>query len=186
VITRIDIGYAELTLTQDDITVADVDAVVNAANPGLMGGGGVDGAIHRAGGPVILEETSRWVAANGRLGTGRAMMTTAGDMSARHVIHTVGPVWAGGIRHEADLLERAYRACLTLAAEHDLASVALPSISTGAYGYPIHQAAPVALRTVADVLSEPSSLREVRFVLFDERALAAYADALGELAVGAE
>ena len=177
------IGSAELRLERGDITVADVDAIVNAANSGLLGGGGVDGAIHRAGGPQILEECRAIVARIGRLPAGQAVVTTAGRMPARHVIHTVGPVWRGGAEGEEETLASAYAQSLRAAVEIGLTSVAFPSISTGAYGYPLAEAALVALRTVAAFLAEPTSLREVRFVLFDDRTFSAYAEALGTVVV---
>ncbi|MEW6046452.1 MAG: O-acetyl-ADP-ribose deacetylase, partial [Bacillota bacterium] len=144
---------------------------VNAANSSLMGGGGVDGAIHRAGGPRILEECKAIVARQGSLPTGKAVITTGGRLTARYVIHTVGPVWRGGRYGEPELLASAYRNSLALAAEKGLATVAFPSISTGAYGYPIEEAAPVAVEAVVHFIRERTirgglSLREVRFVLF--------------------
>src|SRR5512136_2326882 len=127
------VNQAKLSLLQGDITGQETDAIVNAANSSLMGGGGVDGAIHRAGGPVILEECKQIVARQGRLPTGKAVITTAGNMKGRHVIHTVGPVWHGGNQGEPALLASAYRESLKLAAENKLASISFPSISTGAY-----------------------------------------------------
>ena len=148
-----------------------------------MGGGGVDGAIHRAGGPAILEDCKKIVARQGRLPTGKAVITTGGSLAARHVIHTVGPVWHGGGKGEAELLESAYRESLKLAAENNLASVSFPSISTGAYGYPVEQAAGVVLRTVTEFLREKTtSVKEVVFVLFDSKTYEAYAAALREVA----
>jgi O-acetyl-ADP-ribose deacetylase (regulator of RNase III) len=175
------VNQAELSIIQGDITRQATDAIVNAANSGLMGGGGVDGAIHRAGGPAILEECKQIVARQGRLPTGRAVITTGGKLPARYVIHTVGPVWQGGGRGEAELLASAYRESLKLAAANDLASVSFPSISTGAYGYPVAGAAHVALKTVIASLSKPSSVKEVVFVLFDARTRDVYADALKEI-----
>jgi O-acetyl-ADP-ribose deacetylase (regulator of RNase III) len=175
------INQAELSIIQGDITRQATDAIVNAANSGLMGGGGVDGAIHRAGGPAILEECKRIVAAHGRLPTGQAVITTAGNMPARHVIHTVGPVWRGGGAGEAGLLASAYRKSLELAAAEKLASVSFPSISTGVYGYPVDQAARVALKEVVSFLGKTTSVKEVVFVLFDARTFDAYAAALEEI-----
>jgi len=173
---QVKVNEARLSIIQGDITRQATDAIVNAANSSLMGGGGVDGAIHRAGGPAILEECKKIVARQGRLPTGRAVITTGGDIPARHVIHTVGPVWHGGDKGEAELLGSAYRESLKLAAENNLASVSFPSISTGAYGYPVGQAARVALRTVAAFLREKStSVREVVFVLFDAATYETYA-----------
>lgn len=155
-----------LTLVQGDITQQDVEAIVNAANSGLMGGGGVDGAIHRAGGPQILEECKAYVAKHGRLPTGEAMITSAGKMKAKYVIHTVGPVWHGGGHREDELLAGAYRNSLRLAVKHNLKTIAFPSISTGAYGFPIERASNIAFETVKTFVEEHPSLQEVRFVVF--------------------
>jgi len=177
------VGQARLAIIQGDITRQATDAIVNAANSGLMGGGGVDGAIHRAGGPAILEECKQIVARQGRLPTGQAVITTGGNLKAKHVIHTVGPVWRGGNSNEAALLKSAYRESLKLAAAHKLSSVSFPSISTGAYGYPLVEAASIALKTAASFLrGQPTSLKEVVFVLFDASTYQAYAAALGEVA----
>jgi len=168
-----------LVLERGDITRQQVDAIVNAANSSLLGGGGVDGAIHRAGGPAILEACKRIVARQGGCPTGEAVITTGGDLPARFVIHTVGPIWSGGKRGEADLLASAYRSTLRLAAQHALKSIAFPSISTGAYRFPLEPAAAIALRSVEAFLSgETHALREVRFALFSDRDLAAYEGAL--------
>jgi O-acetyl-ADP-ribose deacetylase (regulator of RNase III) len=175
------INETELEIVQGDITRQATDAIVNAANSSLMGGGGVDGAIHRAGGPAILEECKKIVAAHGPLPTGQAVITTAGKMPSRHVIHTVGPVWHGGARGEAGLLASAYRTSLELAAAEKLASVSFPSISTGVYGYPVDQAARVALKEVVAFLSKTTSVKRVVFVLFDSRTYEAYAEALKEI-----
>ena len=151
-----------------DITKEDVDAVVNAANGTLMGGGGVDGAIHRAGGPAILEackEIRRTQFPDG-LPTGRAVITTAGKMTARHVIHTVGPVYGRGGNDKAELLGACYRNSLALAAENGLMSVAFPAISTGVYGYPLDEAATVSSRAIEQFLSTDNSIKEVRLVFF--------------------
>lgn len=179
---EIKVGRARLAIIQGDITRQATDAVVNAANSGLMGGGGVDGAIHRAGGPAILEECQRIVARQGRLPTGQAVITTGGKLKAKYVIHTVGPIWRGGDKGEAALLESAYRESLKLAAARKLTSLSFPSISTGAYGYPLAEAAGIALKTAKAFLSEQSTLKEVVFVLFDARTFQAYAAALEELA----
>jgi O-acetyl-ADP-ribose deacetylase (regulator of RNase III) len=177
------IGKARLAIIQGDITRQATDAIVNAANSSLMGGGGVDGAIHRAGGPAILEECKQIVAKQGRLPTGQAVITTGGKLPAKYVIHTVGPVWRGGNNKEAVLLESAYRQSLKLAAKHKLTSVSFPSISTGAYGYPLAEAARIALKTAFSFLRETKvSLKEVVFVLFDDRSYQAYATALEALA----
>ena len=176
------INQAKLTIIQGDITRQTTDAIVNAANSGLMGGGGVDGAIHRAGGPAILQECKKIVARQGHLPTGKAVITTGGKLKAKHVIHTVGPVWYGGGSAEAELLASAYRESLQLAAENNLASVSFPSISTGAYGYPVNEAAKVALRAVISFLRESvNSIEEVVFVLFDSRTFDAYTSALREI-----
>jgi O-acetyl-ADP-ribose deacetylase (regulator of RNase III) len=175
------INQAELVIIQGDITRQATDAIVNAANSGLMGGGGVDGAIHNAGGPAILEECRQIVAAHGRLPTGQAVITTAGNMPSKHVIHTVGPVWHGGDSGEADLLASAYRNSLQLAAAEKLVSVSFPSISTGVYGYPVDRAARVALKEVVAFLGNKTSVREVVFVLFDGRTYEAYAAAAKEI-----
>jgi O-acetyl-ADP-ribose deacetylase (regulator of RNase III) len=177
------IGQAKLRITQGDITQQSTDAIVNAANPSLMGGGGVDGAIHRAGGPAILQECKKIVARQGRLPAGKAVITTGGNLKAKYVIHTVGPIWHGGNKGEPELLASAYRESLKVAAENNLNSVSFPSISTGAYGYPIDQATKVALNAAITFLSESdTSLREVVFVLFDSRTLGAYSSALREMA----
>ena len=181
-LVQLTINQAKLSITKGDITQQATDAIVNAANSSLMGGGGVDGAIHRAGGPAILEECKQIVSRQGHLPTGKAVMTTGGNLKAKHVIHTVGPIWHGGSKGEAELLENAYRESLKLAAENHLASVSFPSISTGAYGYPIEEAARIALRAVISFLGENiTSVKEVVFVLFDSRTFDAYSSALREL-----
>ncbi len=175
------VNQARLSITRGDITQQATDAIVNAANSTLMGGGGVDGAIHQAGGPDILAECKQIVSRQGRLPTGRAVITTAGHMKARHVIHTVGPIWHGGRQGEAGLLASAYRESLKLAAENNLTGIAFPSISTGAYGYPVDEASRIALKTVVSFLRETTSIKEVVFVLFDPRTFDAYALALQEI-----
>jgi O-acetyl-ADP-ribose deacetylase (regulator of RNase III) len=173
------INETKVSIVQGNITRQATDAIVNAANPSLMGGGGVDGAIHLAGGPAILEECKRIVARQGRLPTGQAVITTGGNLKARYVIHTVGPIWHGGGGNEAELLRSAYYECLKLATESKLASVSFPSISTGAYGYPVDEAARIAVRTVVSFLKDqPTSLTEVVFVLFDSRTYQSYHSAL--------
>ena len=173
------VNKAKLTIRQGDITKQATDAIVNAANPSLMGGGGVDGAIHRAGGPAVLEECKKIVARQGRLPTGKAVITTSGNLKAPYVIHTVGPIWHGGSSNEPQLLEGAYYECLKLATENQLASISFPSISTGAYGYPTDEAARTAVRTVVSFLKkQATSIREVVFVLFDSRTYQSYSSAL--------
>ena len=180
------INDTKLSIIQGDITRQATDAIVNAANPSLMGGGGVDGAIHRAGGPAILEGCKDIVAKQGRLPTGKAVITTGGNLKARYVIHTVGPIWHGGSKNEAELLESAYYECLTMATENKLASISFPSISTGAYGYPVAEAARIAVSTVVSFLKgQATSIKEAVFVLFDSRTYESYRSALQE-AIGRE
>ncbi len=168
--------HPAIQLIQGDITQQAADAIVNAANSSLMGGGGVDGAIHRAGGPAILAECKQIVARQGRLPTGQAVITTAGNLPCRYVIHTVGPVWHGGSSNESTLLADAYRNSLILATRNDLQTIGFPSISTGAYRFPIDLAARIALQTVNNYL-EQHPLKEVRFVLFSASDLATYRQA---------
>ena len=155
-------------LIKGDITKIKVDAIVNAANSSLLGGGGVDGAIHRAGGPAILEECRKIVAKQGGCKTGEAVITTAGNLPAKYVIHTVGPVWNGGNKNQASLLASCYKESLKLAAENKIASVAFPNISTGIYGYPKKEAAEVAIRSVTEFLNQNDLIDKVYFVCFDE------------------
>ncbi len=162
------IGSTALTLVQGDITQQEVDAIVNAANSSLMGGGGVDGAIHRAGGPQILEECKVYVAQHGQLPTGEAMITSGGRMKAKYVIHTVGPVWHGGGNREEELLSNAYHNSLKVAVENGIKTIAFPSISTGIYGFPIDRAAKIAVDTVKNFVGKNRSLTEVRFVTFSQ------------------
>jgi O-acetyl-ADP-ribose deacetylase (regulator of RNase III) len=161
---RFAVGNGVLELVVGDITEQQVEAIVNAANSGLRGGGGVDGAIHRAGGPAIMRECRQI----GHCDTGDAVATTAGALAARAVIHAVGPIYRGGTGREADLLASTYRRSLEVAAERGLKTVAFPSISTGAYGYPIEEAAEIAVRTTAGYLREHPDIDLVRFVLFTE------------------
>ena len=176
---RVEIQGAAVELHQGDVTEQQVDAVVNAANSRLAGGGGVDGAIHRRGGPSIMAETDARYPDG--CPTGSAVITGAGDLAADHVIHAVGPVYGGGNRGEAAQLASAYRRCLELAVEHDCRSIALPSLSTGAYRYPIDQAARIALATAIEFLEEHGRPELIRFVLFDGGAYGAFAAALEEL-----
>lgn len=169
-----------LSLVVGDITTQTVDAIVNAANSQLIGGGGVDGAIRRAGGPAVEQECAAIRVRQGGCPTGSAVITGAGRLQARYVIHAVGPIWYGGTQDEAELLASAYRSSLTLAAESGARTVAFPSISTGVYGYPVDQAARVALRTVVTALAA-TPFDEVRFVLFSPADFEAYAAALREL-----
>ena len=176
-VTEITVNNAKISIIKGDITRQSTDAIVNAANSGLMGGGGVDGAIHRAGGPAILEECKKIVQSQGRLPTGQAVITTGGNLKAKYVIHTVGPVWHGGNSGEPELLASAYRESLALAAKHDLTSVSFPSISTGVYRYPVELAAGVALDAVKNFLSgNDTSVREVVFVLFDSKTYSVFND----------
>jgi O-acetyl-ADP-ribose deacetylase (regulator of RNase III) len=165
------VGDAILQLVVGDITDVEADAIVNAANSSLMGGGGVDGAIHRRGGPKILEECKRIRATTwpDGLPTGHAVLTSGGDLKARYVIHTVGPVWMGGFHVEEELLKQAYRNSLKLAVSNGLKAVAFPSISTGAYGYPTKEASQVALKTIKLFLENEDKLAKVLMVLFSRR-----------------
>jgi O-acetyl-ADP-ribose deacetylase (regulator of RNase III) len=176
------IGKTKIRIVQGDITEQVTDAIVNAANSSLMGGGGVDGAIHKKGGPKILEECKRirettWPDG---LPTGRAVITTGGNLKARYVIHTVGPVWHGGKHGESELLAEAYKNSLKLAVSKGLKTIAFPSISTGAYGYPIEKASKVALKTVKEFLEKEDNLNEVLLVLFSKPDLETYKKAAKE------
>jgi O-acetyl-ADP-ribose deacetylase (regulator of RNase III) len=171
---EIQLGRSVLELVEGDITRQDTEAIVNAANTSLLGGGGVDGAIHRAGGPKILEECRQL----GGCPTGEARITGGGNLKAKYVIHTVGPVYRDGLHREPDLLASCYRESLKLASAKGIKSLAFPSISTGAYGYPLADAARVALKTVKAYLAEHPEIEQVRFVLFGQGAYAAYEAAL--------
>ncbi|MEO8658658.1 MAG: O-acetyl-ADP-ribose deacetylase [Bryobacteraceae bacterium] len=169
-----------IRLLQGDITKIAVDAIVNAANSGLRGGGGVDGAIHRAGGLAIIHELDQIRPVNG-LPTGQAIATTAGNLPAKFVFHAVGPIWSGGDEGEAELLASCYRTCLELAEERGVKTISFPSISTGIYGYPVTDAARVAVAAIKQYFEQTphSTIREVLLVLFDETTFKAYAEANG-------
>jgi O-acetyl-ADP-ribose deacetylase len=164
-----------------DITKETTDAIVNAANSSLLGGGGVDGAIHRAGGPSILAECKRIVAKIGTLSAGKAVLTPGGRLPAKYVIHTVGPVYRGGKQQEAKTLASCYRESLRIADDHGIRSLAFPSISTGAFGYPVHEAAEIAVRTIVEVVPACAHVEQLRFVLFDPDTCAAYVRAAKDL-----
>lgn len=175
---EITLGHV-IELMRGDITRIRADAIVNAANSQLAGGGGVDGAIHRAGGASIMRELDEIRARTSGCATGNAVATGAGRLAAQFVFHAVGPIYRGGVQGEAALLASCYRNCLEMAEQRDLRSIAFPSISTGVYGYPLTAAAPIAVRAVAAHLARPGSGIELAtFVLFDSRTLAAYEDAL--------
>jgi O-acetyl-ADP-ribose deacetylase (regulator of RNase III) len=167
-----------LSITEGDITEQDTGAIVNAANKSLRGGGGVDGAIHRAGGPKILEECKKI----GGCETGEAVVTTGANLKAEYVIHTVGPVYRDGLHGEPGLLENSYRNSLRAASSRGIKSIAFPSISTGAYGYPIEEAAEIALKTAASYLKENTDIELIRFVLFGKKAYEVYDGILKKLA----
>jgi len=173
------LDMTSITVTRDDITTFDGDAIVNAANSGLAGGGGVDGAIHRAGGPSILEECRHWVAVNGLLPTGEAMVTGAGNLPCDLVIHTVGPIWSEHDEQAAHrMLASCYRNSLQLAAGRECKSIAFPNISTGVYGFPREPAARTAVSTVAAWSDENPVLDEIVFVCFDQDNLDIYSELL--------
>ena len=159
---------AAIRIIKGDITKQDVDAIVNAANSSLMGGGGVDGAIHRAGGPKILEECRAIVAKQGGCKTGEAVITSAGNMKAKYVIHTVGPVWRNGSNNEEKLLANAYLNSLKLSVKNNVKSIAFPNISTGVYGFPKDKAAQIAWKTVNDFIASEDNLQEILFVCYDD------------------
>jgi O-acetyl-ADP-ribose deacetylase len=166
----------KLRLVVGDITKIRVDAIVNAANSGLRGGGGVDGAIHRAGGPAIMRELDEIRASSGGCPTGGAVATGAGALPAQHVFHAVGPIYHDGLHGEAEHLANCYRKCLELAEQHGVRSINFPAISTGVYGYPVEEAAGIALETIASRLRRPECpVRDVLIVLFDQSAYAVHA-----------
>jgi O-acetyl-ADP-ribose deacetylase (regulator of RNase III) len=177
---EVKLGKTRLSLVRGDITLQETEAIVNAANSSLLGGGGVDGAIHRAGGPQILKECKAIRAVQGGCATGEAVITGGGNLRARYVIHTVGPIWRGGEKDEDRHLADAYRNSLALATRRGIRSLSFPSISTGAYRFPIARAARIALATVREYLAD-REFDEVRFVLFSESDLAAYERAWAEL-----
>jgi O-acetyl-ADP-ribose deacetylase len=158
----------KIEIIRGDITKQKTDAIVNAANSSLMGGGGVDGAIHRAGGPAILEECKKIIAKQGGCPTGEAVITTGGNLPAKFVIHTVGPVWNGGKKGESEKLSNCYINSLQVAVENGLNTIAFPNISTGIYGYPKKQAAEIAFKMVSEFLRINPSIIKVYFVCFDE------------------
>ena len=177
------VGDTRILIVKGDVTEQQTDAIVNAANSSLMGGGGVDGVIHRKGGTRVLEECRRirqteWPSG---LPTGKAAITTGGNLKAKHVIHTVGPVWRGGEQGERELLAQAYRNSLKLAISKGLKSIAYPSISTGAYSYPIERASRIALETVIEALDRGDKLEEVVFVLFSDADLRVYVEKANQL-----
>jgi O-acetyl-ADP-ribose deacetylase len=170
------INGVTLALLRGNIVEMQVDAIVNAANSGLRGGGGVDGAIHRAGGPGIMEECRKI----GGCPTGSAVATTAGKLPAKYIFHAVGPIYSGSPNDER-LLASAYQSCLNLAEQHQVKSIAFPSLSTGAYGYPLTLAAPIALRTIIEHIKKPTGLQQVVVVLFGEASYKAHEKALAEI-----
>jgi O-acetyl-ADP-ribose deacetylase (regulator of RNase III) len=174
---KITVNQATLEIVQGDITREETEAIGNAANSALAGGGGVDGAIHRAGGPSIMSELkTRYEGCP----TGSAVITSGGKLKARYVIHAVGPRYAGTFR-DAEFLASAYRKSLELCSQNKISSVAFPSISTGIYGYPVEEASRIALKTVRDYLTDHPEIKRVRFVLFDSNTNRAYEEALNEL-----
>ena len=170
-----------LKLLQGDITRVPADAIVNAANSALRGGGGVDGAIHRAGGPAIMRELDQIRDVSGGCPTGRVVATTAGDLPAKYILHAVGPVYRGGTHGEAELLASCYRMAMQMAAERGVRTINFPSISTGVYGYPVEEAAPIALRAVGEALAGDTPVETATFVLFDRGTFEAYERALAAL-----
>ena len=174
-------GKDRIRIIQGDITKIRADAIVNAANSSLLGGGGVDGAIHRAGGPEILAECQKIRNRQGGCPTGEAVLTTAGKLPAKYVIHTVGPVWRGGRQDEPRLLANCYRNSLALAVAHGVETIAFPNISTGVYRFPKPAAAEIALRTVKDFLAGEDRIKKVIFVCFDRENYELYLEISAEL-----
>jgi O-acetyl-ADP-ribose deacetylase (regulator of RNase III) len=174
---KINVNQAVLEVTQGDVTQQETEAIGNAANSALAGGGGVDGAIHRAGGPALMAELK---AKYEGCPTGSAVITGGGKLKAKHVIHAVGPRYSGTLR-DAELLASAYRKSLELCTQHQISSVAFPSISTGIYGYPVEEASRIALKTVRDYLKNHPEIKLVRFVLYDSGTYRSYEEALKEL-----
>jgi len=169
-----------------NITEETCDAIVNAANSSLLGGGGVDGAIHRAGGPAILAECRQIVNRIGRLAAGNAVITTGGNLRAKHVIHTVGPVFRDGNHRESETLASCHRESILVADEHKLTSISFPAISTGAYGYPVNEAAPVALSAAIEALATARHVKLCRFVLFDASTVRAFERAAEKLQLNSQ
>lgn len=174
---KIKVNSASLELVEGDITKQNTEAIANAANSRLAGGGGVDGAIHRAGGAKIMEECAKI----GGCPTGEARITSGGNLKVKYVFHTVGPIYRDGVHGENDLLKNAYLSCLRLASKHSIKSIAFPSISTGVYGYPIEDAAKIALTAVIDYLKTHQEINLIRFVLFGSDAYNAYEKVLKEV-----
>jgi len=174
---EVKINESSLVITKGDITNESTDAIVNAANSRLAGGGGVDGAIHRAGGSSIMQECRKI----GICPTGQAVITTAGNLGAKYVIHTVGPIYRGGNKGEADLLKSAHLESLKLASKNKIKSLAFPAISTGVYGYPVHEAAQIALKTTIDYLKEHPDIKLVRFILFNQNAYDVFVEELKKI-----
>ena len=174
--------YTTIELIQGDITEEKVDVIVNAANEKLIGGGGVDGAIRRAGGDAVTEECDAIRARQGGCPTGKAVITTGGNLPAQYIIHTVGPVWKGGDAGEPELLTSCYKESIALAVKNGLYSIAFPSISTGVYGYPTEKAAKIALQTIRELAENADRMPTlVQFVLFDDATFECYTDALSDI-----
>lgn len=167
-----------IELIKGDITLSELDCIVNAANTSLLGGGGVDGAIHRAGGKAILDECIQIRNKQGNCPVGEAVITTAGKLKAKYVIHTVGPVWNGGINQEEEKLERCYRNSLKLASMHQIRSIAIPNISTGIYKFPKEKAAEIAIRTIKSFVAEDNSVIRIQIICFDDENQGIYREKL--------